>query len=356
MPRILLLTTDLEIGGTPAVVRELAVRLHALRRAGDEIKVACLGRFGPVAAQIRDRGVEVEALDARGATDVAVIGRLGALMRRWRIDTVLSFLVHANAAAAIVSLMRGNIRCLQSIQTTQPWPRWHWRVQRLASLAAERIIVPSESVATAACDWSALPREKVLVIPNAVEVERFEPLIGKARRPTAVGFIGRLDPVKRVPDLLDALARLGSEVTLEIYGDGAERSAIRGEIDRLGIGDRVTMHGAVHDVRHALEQMGVLVLPSEAEGFGLVLIEAMAAGVPVVATDVPGIRDVVKHEVNGLLVPAGNPAALASAIDRVIKDRELRKHLTEGGQVAVRDRYNWETVIRQYAQLLRIMK
>ena len=357
MPRILLLVTDLEIGGTPTVVRELAVRLHALAGAGDDVKVACLGGFGPVARQIAAHGVEVEALEARSARDVRVIGRLSRLMTRGRIDTVLSFLVHANAAAAAVRAFNRTVRYFQSIQTTQPDPAWHWFAQRMASVAARKIVVPSESVADVAGSWAGVSRKKIVVISNAVEPEQFAHLVGKPRRPSAIGFIGRLDPVKRVQDLLAGLPRLipiVEGVTVDIYGDGPQRAALESQIDTLAIRGQVTMHGAVEDVRAALSEMGVLVLPSSAEGFGLVLIEAMAAGVPVVATDVPGIRDVVKHEVNGLLVPVGAPASLALAIDRIISDEELRARLVKGGLAVVSEKFAWNDVIKQYARLLRL--
>jgi glycosyltransferase involved in cell wall biosynthesis len=96
----------------------------------------------------------------------------------------------------------------------------------------------------------------------------------------------------------------------------------------------------------------VLVLPSLAEGFGLVLIEAMAAGVPVVATDVPGIRDVVSDGVNGLLVPPKSPQALAGAIGRVLSDRALRQMLVGNGSRIVRERFTWQQVLPMYRSLL----
>ena len=103
MPRrILLLLTDLKIGGTPKVVREIATRLHQPPQVA--IHVACLARSGPVADQLRERGVPVTTLDAGGVGDWGVAGRLVKLIRRERFDTVASFLVHANAVAAIASV------------------------------------------------------------------------------------------------------------------------------------------------------------------------------------------------------------------------------------------------------------
>lgn len=350
MPRrILLLITDLEIGGTPTVVRELATRLHA---QGVRIEVASLKDLGHNGAVLASRDVPVTALHAGGVFSLpAVARRLRQLIRGRDIDTVLSFLVHANVVAS-VSVPR-RVRLLQSIQTTQPRPAWHWRAQRWAAGRAELLIVPSTSIVDAAMQRSHLDPDNFVVIPNAVDPADFArstiPLAPPNDYP--IGFIGRLDPVKRVPDLIRAVAPIGDRVTLDIFGDGPDRERIEREIESTGC---VALRGAIRRPQEALREIGLLVLPSEAEGFGLVLIEAMASGVPVIATDAPGIRDVVRHEVNGLLVPVGAPPALTAAIERVISDAGLRARLIEAGFRTVRERYTWDRVLPQYRAALAI--
>jgi glycosyltransferase involved in cell wall biosynthesis len=120
------------------------------------------------------------------------------------------------------------------------------------------------------------------------------------------------------------------------------------------LSSRVTLHGAIARPQEALSQIDLLVLPSEAEGFGLVLIEAMAAGVPVVATNVPGIRDVVTHEQTGLLVPPAAPDRLAAAIRRLINDDALRQHLTATALREVQTRFAWPAVLPVYRRLLQL--
>jgi glycosyltransferase involved in cell wall biosynthesis len=363
--RILLLITDLEIGGTPTVVRELAVRLHKL--ANVHVGVACLAPWGPVATQLAHAGVTVTSLEAHGANDLAAIGRLIELIHHREFDTVFSFLIHANVAAAMASLVCRHVRFIQSIQTTQPSPRWHWKLQRRAQKRAEKIVVPSESTADVAHEWAKIPRGKIVVIHNAIEPAEFEGLgqnepaelrsaglSSTSRVPFPIGFIGRLDPIKSIPDLLHATLLLGGSVHLHIFGEGRERANIMEELLRHNLTHSVTLHGAIARPQDALAQIGVLVLPSKAEGFGLVLIEAMAAGVPVVATDVPGIRNVVTHESTGLLVPHGNPRELALAIDRVIRDRALRERLIQNAHRDVRERFSWDAIFQKYRALLQV--
>jgi glycosyltransferase involved in cell wall biosynthesis len=361
--RILLLITDLQIGGTPTVVREVATRLHA--RDDVNVEVACLGRFGPVAAQLRDAGVHVTAFGARSPVElVNIVWKLVRLLLHGHFDTVVSFLIHANTVAAIASRFVSGTRFIQSIQTTQPRPRWHWWLQRIVHHAAEQIVVPSPSAARVAHEWSDVPPQKIVVIPNAIDpgefrITGFQPVSAPAhgldtRDTVKVGFIGRLDPVKRIPDLLRAIASLDLRYTLHIFGEGAERAFLRSMIDFLGITDRVTLHGLVMHPQAALAQLDLLVLPSQAEGFGLVLIEAMAAGVPVVATDVAGICDVVRNGETGLLVPVASPAELARAIREVSEDRALRGRLIENGLREVRVRYTWDVVFPMYVKMLEL--
>ena len=355
--RILLLITDLEIGGTPTVVRELATRLNDPPRV--QIEVACLGEWGPVAQQLATARIPVTPLDAKSTRDFDVANRLVRLLQRGEFDTCFSFLVHANAVAAGASLRCRSVRFIQSIQTTQRDPLWHWHLQSVVQWACEKIVVPSASVARVARKWSHVDPKKIVIIPNAVEPGAFvrsTPAVATAvpRRAgvVRVGFLGRLDPIKRVQDLVRAMTLLEKRFVLEIFGDGEERVLLGTLVHELGLGDRVTFHGTIDRPQIAMDQIDLLVLPSAAEGFGLVLIEAMAAGVPVIGTDVDGIRDVVSHGENGLLARVRSPGAIAEAIRQINSDVPLREHIVARGLTEVCERYAWSAVILQYRRLL----
>jgi glycosyltransferase involved in cell wall biosynthesis len=349
MSKLLMLITDLHRGGTPTVVRELSRRLH---QRGREVEVACLAADGVTGEEIRSSGIEVHPLSARGVWDLGVLLRLAKLIRARRFGRVLSLLVHANASAAVVRrYCPREIRWFQSVQTTQPEPSWHWRVQRRAATAAERLIVPSESVRRVLAERCGVPPERVTVIPNGVDSNRLSLL----RPPTGgcVGFIGRLDPIKRVEDLIAAAGSFGG-VPVRIWGDGPERNRLErlAEAARASGGADVRFLGAVAAPDEALAQCAALVLPSRAEGFGLVLIEAMAAGVPVVAARSPGIVDVVRHEENGLLFEPGDVSGLAEAVRRSLGASQDIQQQVRAAQAEVRQRYDWDAIVSQYEQAL----
>ena len=351
MPRrVLLLITDLEIGGTPTVVRELAARLN--QPPDVEVEVACLSKWGPIADQIRDAGVEVTAFDARGPRDLLrTVRRLRDLVRERKFDTVFSFLVHANVVAALASRKLPGVRFLQSIQTVQPRPRWHWLAQRWAHASAERVVVPSNAIVRYASRRSQIPESKFVVIPNAIDPDAF-PRVSVFTGPNArAGYLGRLDLAKSPEALIQALDMVDlPEAQLHYFGDGPARAELEAAAAAWEVRDRVVFHGAVPRPQDALDRIDVLWMPSTVEGFGLVLIEAMASGVPVVAVARGAVLDVVADGKNGLLVT--DTGQIARSLSRLRDDAALRSRLIEGGLRTVREKFTWDVVLPQYRQLL----
>jgi len=354
--RILLLITDLEIGGTPTVVRELATRLHDPGK-GVHVEVACLSKWGPVADQIRMAGVTVTALDARSSFDMLQMARrLRFLVRERRIDTVLSFLVHANVVAAFVAPHLAEIRFIQSIQTVQPRPLWHWLAQGWAHRRAERLVVPSSAIVAVARRRSGVPRAKLVVIPNALDPAEF-PRVSVFTGPKArAGYLGRLDPAKAPGNLLRAIEFARQpEAELHYFGDGPARADLERRVDEMGLRRQVFFHGSAARPQEALRQMDVLWLPSSVEGFGLVVIEAMASGVPVVACAAGGVRDILQDGHNGLAADERiGYRRFAHSLTLLRDDVALRNRLIEGGLRTVRERFNWDVVLPQYRALLQL--
>lgn len=343
--RILLLITDLEIGGTPTVVRELAARLsdppHVI------VEVACLKGWGPVADQIRAGGIHVTSLHARGVFSLPqVVFSLRKLVKQRGYDTVVSFLLHANFIATLALRPLPDVRLFQSIQTTQPWPGWHWWLQGQIESRAERLIVPSRAIVTATRMRSGIAESRFDVIPNAIEPDTFPRRVVFAGQAIRVGFLGRIDPVKRLSIAIEAVGRLDDpDVQLHVFGAGHDP-----RVDLTAL----HWHGAVNGPQEALSKMDCLILPSIGEGFGLVLIEAMAAGVPVIASAAGAIPEVVRDDETGILVPVGpdEVGRFSDAIQRLRHDPQLRERLIKNGLSEVRRRFTWDVVLPEYQRTL----
>jgi glycosyltransferase involved in cell wall biosynthesis len=173
-------------------------------------------------------------------------------------------------------------------------------------------------------------------------------------------FVGRLVQRKGVRHLIDAIAHV-REAHLVVIGDGPERTALEAHARDLEIADRVEIRGRVSDeeLRAAYAASDVLVLPSvldargDTEGLGVVLLEAMSYGVPVVASDIGGITDIVEHEKSGLLVPPGDATQLARALERLMRDPALASRLGSAGRERVRSAFGWMEIMAKWDAVYR---
>jgi len=170
-------------------------------------------------------------------------------------------------------------------------------------------------------------------------------------------FVGRLEPVKNVPILLGALARLVSEgrrVRLTLIGDGTERASLESEVAHLGVNRQVCFLGrqTPEQVRSSYQGTDVFCLPSLMEGIPVVLMEAMAMAIPCIATPVGGVRELIRDQVDGLLVSPSNEDELVVALRRLLDDSDLRRSLGTAGRERVSKDYNLQRNVKQLAALL----
>ena len=175
-----------------------------------------------------------------------------------------------------------------------------------------------------------------------------------------VGIVARLVPIKRHEDFIAASALLAAripEARFLVIGDGERRTELEVLVRQKGLGERVRFLGWRHDLDRIYADLDVVVLTSANEGSPVSLIEAMAAGRPVVATEVGGVPDLVEHGVNGMLGRAGDPSATAEAIAALLADPERRRVMGEAGRKRVRDAYTIDQLVsdmdRLYTELLR---
>ena len=210
--------------------------------------------------------------------------------------------------------------------------------------AAAGVIALTDAQAAFLVDTYRVPAERVHVVPNGVDEAFFLPVREHGPGPMNLLYVGRLSAQKNVARLLDAMALVREEVRLRIVGDGESRSRLEAQATRLSLKNVEFSGGLLGDeLVKAYADADAFVLPSDKEGMPLVVLEAMAAALPVVATDVSGTRELVGG--TGLLA-APEPAALAAAVDAVAADRELRARLARASAETSRN-YSWNTVARQ---------
>jgi glycosyltransferase involved in cell wall biosynthesis len=228
---------------------------------------------------------------------------------------------------------------------------------RWAARRSDAVVAISSYTATELRELVDVPIE---VIPYTTSLPEPEPAATGRDGTGPVLFVGRLVERKGVAQALEAIAKLGpTGPRLEIVGEGPERAALAQLADRLGVADRVVFRGRISgaELQASYARAAVCVLPSvrdtrgDTEGLGVVLLEAMNHGTPVVASRIGGIPDIVEDGVSGLLVPPADAAALAAAIRRVLSDPALARRLGEGGRRRLHDRFSWRAIVQRWLDL-----
>lgn len=321
-------------GGGP--VSHLLDLAPAVAAAGADVAVVCAS--DDVAAAFAARGIATAVAPLEHKLDVARAARLRGLLRGADVvhtqDRRAGLLARTQAplaGAAVVhtlhglpeeiaaSVGRGRIVVAPGVTRTRVAWLLHGYLRIEALLARLGAVV---TVSHAMADFlveHGLPRGRVHVIPSGIDVRRREP--PPPHDPPRIGTTTNLEYWKGVDVLLDACALLERPYRLEVFGDGSQRGELEAQARRLGVA--ATFHGRVGDVRDRLEELDVFVLPSRAENLPIAILEAMAAALPVVATRVGGVRELVEAE----LVEPDDPHALARALDALLADAERRREL-----------------------------
>jgi glycosyltransferase involved in cell wall biosynthesis len=372
---ILHVVTTIEMGGIETLVRDLA----ALQtRAGHIVHVCCAGgRAGVLAHDFADLGVPVHV--PAGYRRLRSLPRFTAGI--WRIlgqvrpDVIH---VHTETFAALVPILlarlrgvRAIVRSAHSCLTEDRGVRWLWRRLEVAlcALLETRLVAVSTDVRRARAQHLQLPPVWYTVIYNGVDTARFaapgsngiDPaaLIGKQaerERVFLITCVARLQPPKNPELLVRAMAELvrrdcPREAHLLLAGTGDLEPGLQRLTRELGLTDRVHLLGLRQDVPALLRQTDLFALASHTEAFGISVVEAMAAGKAVVATDVPGLREIIVHGQTGLLVAAQDPAAFADALERLLRDAALREAMGQAGRARAEQNYSLAACAAAYEDL-----
>ena len=353
--RLLLVVDSLEVGGAERHVVELAV---ALRRRGYEVAVAC-SVAGELLGELRDANIPIHQLLRRlmkRRLSVAFAWRLRRLLRRERFDLVHAHIYASTAAAAIATLGVG-VPLVITEHTEASWQgrRERW-ISRWVYRRARNIIAVSTPIERRLIERDGVPPERVTLIPNAVIPASGNPPDladtlpdGWLERPL-VGVVARLQPEKGVAIFLKAAAhasKVSPEARFLVVGDGPLREELLDLVGHVGLRERVHFLGYRVDAQRLIGLLDVLVVPSLTEGSPLIVLEAMAAGVPVVASAVGGIPDQVRHGEEGVLVPPDDPNALAGALGALLEDPALARRLGEAGRRRTENEFSHEALVRR---------
>ncbi len=357
--RILQVITSLDRGG--AENHLLALLTHADRQAFD-VETAVLCGEGELVPVFRQAGIPVHLLKARGHFDPLALGRLVRLVREGHFDIVHSHLFRADIYAGLAVAQLGEDRPLL-VSTRHNDDRFFLNpfvgiVHYLISARQNLIIAISDHIAHFTVARGVRHPARVRRVYHGLEPpvtraleregQRIRSELGISPDAFLVGNVGRLAPQKGQRHLIGAMPALLARIPRAhavIAGGGDLENFLLDLAEETGVAERVHVLGPRKDVPALMHAMDVFAMPSIWEGFGLVLLEAMAAGRPIVASRVATIPEVVVDGQTGLLVPAGDPLALAEALAQLADQPGLAARMGEAGRERVRHQFSLEKMV-----------
>lgn len=356
----------LDRAGAEGQLVRLCLRLD---RSAFAPSVCCLTRGGGYEAELRQAGIPVFVLGKRGRWDVFVLFRLVKMMRRERPDIVQTWLFTSNLWGRVAAKLARVPVVIASERAVDRWKtRAHALIDRMLARMSDAVVANAEAVGNFCVNRVGIPPVKISVIRNGLNIEAFDQ--AASRFPTdpaplrgeglIVGIVARLEPQKDIPTLLGAIEiafTIGGESIISelwIIGDGPDRAKLEAMASSSPtLKNRVRFLGRRDDVPALLKMMDIFVLSSLWEGMPNAVIEAMAAGLPVIATAVDGTTELVDDGSTGLLVSPGSPRPLAVAINNLARDEELRRRMGAAGRERVERVFGEERMVDEFASLYR---
>lgn len=363
-PRVAYLITSSGLGGAELEVRDLAL---AFRRRGWDAGVISMLELGPPFTELGSAGIRTASLDmTRGIADPRALARLRTLLREWRPDVLHAHMVHANLLARVSRLFARTPVLVSTIHNQDEGPQWrYWAYRATARLSDVTTAVSAAAVETAVRRGAARSG-RIILVPNGLDTTRFRPdTVAREQTRRALGLtdefawlaVGRLVEAKDHPTLIAAFRRAlddHPEARLLIAGTGPLEQAVAADIRRSGVTETAALLGLRPDIAALMQAADGFVLSSAWEGLPMVLLEAAASALPIVATDVGGSREAVIDGISGYVVPPRDSLTLGRQMGTVMSmsPRARAEMGSAGREHAVRS-FDLETIADVWEGLYR---
>ncbi|HEX6718187.1 MAG TPA: glycosyltransferase family 4 protein [Pyrinomonadaceae bacterium] len=328
--------------------RYLADLTNALSERGHDLYVAVRPK-SPLPRHLRLPPERILTLPLRNALDVQSARELDRFVRRRRIDIVHAHMARDYSLASYAARRRET----KFIVTRHVLFKLS-RIHRHTLARAARVIAVSQAVAKELRASGVVREEQIAVIPNGIDVDRFERARAEAHRGLLVGSIGELRTLKRHDDFIRAAAKIGSrfpETQFVLAGMGEGRKSLEQLVKELGLSDRFRFLGWVDEAEKLLCAMDVFVSASETESFGLAIVEAMAAETAVVATRTEGAQEVIEDQKTGLLVPIGDVDRIADGVAELLANPEKRHAMAARAKQAAKERFSLSRMVAEIEKI-----
>lgn len=359
--RVLQLISSLPVGGAEDLVAGIVTGLDS---RCFQVQVATLGPPGAIGEELSRAGHPVLSLglDLRRASGWRIVTAVRRLLTEVKPDLLHTHLYHPNLYGRLAALglgLKGVVASVHNSYTRVKLHRCLWNF--LLGFATDRVLVSSPQVWRDVHAWDRVPARKLKIIPYGVRLDDLDiPLDSAQARAElrvsgfVLGVVGRLEEQKGHRYLLAALPELSREIpelVVLLVGEGRAGEALKRQAEELGISHLLHFLGTRRDLPRLFRALDLFVQPSLWEGLPLTLLLAMGSRLPVVATRVSGVTEVIKDGVNGWLAPPGDTGALAAAIGELYRQPRLRERMGEAARMTVVEEYSQEVMLQRLKTL-----
>jgi glycosyltransferase involved in cell wall biosynthesis len=358
---ILQLVNGFAIGGGEIKLLEL---IEKLDKEKYKIVVCSVGQGGPLQSEFERVCPRVVVFEKRHRFDIGLIFKLVKLMRQERIDIVQTTLLYADILGAVAAKIAGVPFVVSWDVVTQPFKTLHKMAYSVAKRNMNLVVTVSDAINRKTVAERNMPVDRVKTIHYGVDLDKFNTNgvdtavkrreLGLSEDELLVGVVARLNEQKGHKYLVAAAPEIVKQfphVRFVFVGDGPLRADIEKQIDDLGISRHFTFLGFRDDVHEILKVFDIFVLPSLYEGLPNVVLEAMAAGKPIIATAVDGTPEAVADGETGLLVPSREPEPLKSAIIKLVSDEKTRLVMARNARKRAESHFSLEKQVRAFENL-----
>lgn len=353
--KILQVITGLQSGGSENML------LNSLPKFNKnfEMLVVSINSEGAIAKELRKKKIKVICLNCDKLTSFSkALSKLIKIIEDFKPDLIHSHLFHANIISRIAG-NKTNIPVVCSQRNLGDWRSWwHNWLDKLTSKWCKKIICSSNAIKNSVQKKTGISKDKFIVIHNGIDIQKYikakKAKLNIAKKFLVIGCVANLRKEKGHKYLIKAAKKVVDKIPNCIFllvGDGKLRKDLEKQIEELNLKKNILFLGSRKDIPNLMKAMDVFVLPSISEGFGIVLVEAMASGVPVVATKVGGIPEIVVENKTGYLVNPKDSSNLTNKMTELLKSSSLRKRFSSTGIKRAKNKFTIQRYVNEHEKI-----
>ncbi|MBC63635.1 MAG: hypothetical protein CL746_04870 [Chloroflexi bacterium] len=354
--KILHLITSLEVGG---VQHGLLLGLPRIDKKRYEHAICSITNKMPMANEFKKKNINVFTLNINSKTDFLYSIRLRNIIKIYKPDIIHTYLLHANILGRIIG-KTCNIKTIISSERTIGQANWYERfLTKITNPLVDIVEVNSKKGKDSIHKNLKVPKEKIKIIYSGIDIKKYQISKSKTQIKKSLNIngskkiilcVGRLRKVKGINFGIETFYEIKKTMNNTIFiiaGEGEDKKQLEEQARVLSLDKQIKFLGARKDLPEIFSISDVIIMPSLTEGFPRIAIESMAAGKPIVATNVGGTPEAIKHKYNGVLVESKKPKIMAKWVIKILKDKKLANHLGVNGKKLVSEKFTIEKYIKQ---------